>query len=292
MRIGMILDSPFPPDYRVEKEALTLINNGHEVVLFCLTHDKPFFEETYKGVKLAHYPFSILEYKLSALAYTVPFYHWMMRSKIADFIKRYSPDVLHVHDMVIAEAVLSLVKKKQIKVVLDLHENRPASMSEYRHLQKIPGKWFINLKHWQKKQLQLVNRADKVIVVTQLAKDDLLSSTAKNEDDIIVIPNTSTDAFREHPLQPDILKRMEHSFNLLYIGDTSIRRGTADVLYAVDVLRNEIPHLMFWVIGTSSADKELKEIVHQLKIEDYVRFEGWQPENLFASYITGSHVCL
>src|SRR5690606_22098062 len=64
------------------------------------------------------------------------------------------------------------------------------------------------------------------------------------------------------------------------------------VLYAIDVLRNEIPHLMFWVIGTSSADKELKEIVHQLKIEDYVRFEGWQPENLFASYISGSQVCL
>ena len=36
MRIGMILDKTFPPDPRVENEAVTLINHGFEVFLFCL----------------------------------------------------------------------------------------------------------------------------------------------------------------------------------------------------------------------------------------------------------------
>ena len=37
MKVGMILDAPFPPDLRVEKEALTLVSQGHEVILFCLS---------------------------------------------------------------------------------------------------------------------------------------------------------------------------------------------------------------------------------------------------------------
>jgi hypothetical protein len=34
MRIGMILDTPFPPDSRVENEAVSLIKADHEVFLF------------------------------------------------------------------------------------------------------------------------------------------------------------------------------------------------------------------------------------------------------------------
>jgi glycosyltransferase involved in cell wall biosynthesis len=292
MRIGMILDSQFPPDYRVEKEALTLVSKGHQVFLFCLTKEKKFYQEDYKGIVLAHYPSGKLEYKLSALAYTVPFYHWMMKSKIADFLRRYSPETIHVHDMVIAEPVLGLAKRKGLPVTLDLHENRPASMREYRHLNKFPGKWLIDLKQWERKQIDLVNRANHVVTVTQLAKDDLLRQTVRKDSEIIVVPNTSSYTFRQYPLMEDILDRMKPTFNLLYIGDTSLRRGTADALYAVDVLKEQIPNLKLWILGTSSADHELREIVRKKNLDRYVQFEGWQPEKLFATYITGSHVCI
>ena len=36
MKIGMILDQEFPPDPRVQNEAISLIKAGHEVFLFCL----------------------------------------------------------------------------------------------------------------------------------------------------------------------------------------------------------------------------------------------------------------
>ncbi len=35
MRIGMILDKEFPPDERVENEALILLEGGHEVYVLC-----------------------------------------------------------------------------------------------------------------------------------------------------------------------------------------------------------------------------------------------------------------
>jgi hypothetical protein len=41
MRIGMILDAVFPPDPRVENEAVSLIEAGHEVFPFLFALWKP-----------------------------------------------------------------------------------------------------------------------------------------------------------------------------------------------------------------------------------------------------------
>lgn len=40
MKIGMILDAPFPTDPRVSNEASALINAGHEVFLFAFLSKK------------------------------------------------------------------------------------------------------------------------------------------------------------------------------------------------------------------------------------------------------------
>ena len=36
MKLGMILDAPFPDDARVSNECDELIKSGHEIFLFCL----------------------------------------------------------------------------------------------------------------------------------------------------------------------------------------------------------------------------------------------------------------
>ena len=45
MKIGMILDAPFPIDPRVSNEASALISAGHEVYLFCLSYSKKFIKK-------------------------------------------------------------------------------------------------------------------------------------------------------------------------------------------------------------------------------------------------------
>ncbi len=291
-RIGMVLDAPFPPDYRVEKEAITLLQAGFEVFLFCLHYGNRLEEEEYKGVHLRRYPFNKLEYKFSALAYTVPLYRFFMASKIRDFIRRNAIEVLHIHDMVIAEAAMVAARDSGCRIVLDLHENRPAIMKEYRHLNRFPGKYLINLETWSRKQEELVRKADKVVVVTELAKDELVMSTGRMPDDIAVVPNTPSVSFLDQPVDRDVLKRMEGTFNLLYIGDTSERRGTAEMLHVVRSLKDEIPEIRLWLVGKSSFDPELMRMAAALSIRQYVHFEGWQPEALFPGYIAGADVCL
>ncbi len=292
MRIGMILDAPFPPDYRVEKEALTLKMAGHEVVLFCLEYKNDSFEEDYKGIRVIHYSAGKTLYKLSALAYTFPFYRLMMEPKLDDFLARYTPDILHVHDMVIAAAALSTAKKRQLRVILDLHENRPASMREYRHTTRFPGNVLINISTWEKMQLELARRAHRVVVVTTLAKEELVKESGIDDTKVIVVPNTGTLSFAQDSINEVVLKRMTVTFNLLYVGDTSLRRGTDDAIRVVGALKSQIPEIRLWIVGKSSADPYLKQLASELGVTDNVVFEGWQDQELFASYMTGAQICL
>src|SRR5690606_13970388 len=124
MKIGMILDTPFPPDARVENEGYSLIEAGHEVFLFSLDFGQKRSSESINGIQVLRYKSNTLLYKLSALAYTFPFYHNLLLSKINHFIKESKPDALHIHDMVIAEAVFKVNERYGLPVVLDLHENR------------------------------------------------------------------------------------------------------------------------------------------------------------------------
>ena len=158
MRIGMILDASFPPDVRVENEALSLIQAGHEIFLFSLDFDKRSGQENYREIHVVRYPADKVLYKLSALAYTVPFYRWRVSGYIRDFIESCGIQVLHVHDMVIAEAAFEANRSFKLPVVLDLHENRPEIMKEYKHVQSPVGKLLISLKRWSEKYYELAAR--------------------------------------------------------------------------------------------------------------------------------------
>jgi hypothetical protein len=111
MKIGMILDATFPPDPRVENEAVSLVDSGHEVFLFCLTYGEQKLAEVINGIHVQRYLSNTLEYKLSALAYTIPVYTLFMQKKIKSFIKAHTIEALHIHDMRIAQAVFNANKK-------------------------------------------------------------------------------------------------------------------------------------------------------------------------------------
>ena len=294
MRIGMILDKTFPPDPRVENEALELIRFGHEVFLFCLRYDGPNESEDFGEIKLRRYSSSQLEYKLSALSYTVSFYKSMMSKKVAHFIDTNSIDILHVHDMVVADAVLVANKKFQRPVILDLHENRPEIMKLYPHLQTFPGKFLISTKKWKKKEEELVKKVDRVIVVTKESKNELRKRTDVDADKIVVVANTVKQSFyKEYKTEFSIIEKYKNKFVLLYLGDTGLRRGLLTAIEAVGVLAEDKvmkEQLKLVIVGQNSTDSVLKQKVKELGLETVVDFEGWQDVSLFPSYLLAAHV--
>ena len=296
MRIGMILDKTFPPDPRVENEALELIKSGHEIFLFCLGYNNDFEEDIINNIKVKRYPSNQLEYKLSALSYTFPFYKKMMSGKIAHFLFENAIEVVHVHDMVIADAVFKANNTLKLPVVLDLHENRPEIMKSYPHLAKFPGNILISPKAWKKKEAELVTKAAKVIVVTEESKEELITRTRQPQDKFVVVTNTVKRSFYEdYSTDISILEKYKDKFVLLYLGDTGLRRGLMSVIEALGIIceDKEMKALLkLIIVGENSSDEFLKRKVAELDLNEVVDFEGWQDEELFPSYLKAAHIGL
>ena len=289
----MILDAVFPPDPRVENEAVSLIKAGHEVFLFCLHYGQQNPSEVINGIQVKRFLSNKLEYKLSALVYTVPLYTFLMMRKIHHFIKDNKVEVLHVHDMRIAAAVFNVNKKFNLPVVLDLHENRPEIMKFYPHLSKFPGTYLISSKKWKKKEEEFILKATKVIVVTLEAKNEILERVPMEADKIIEVPNTVRESFYKNPkLLPQIMHRYANNFVLLYIGDTGIRRGLETAIKSIYNIKNKIDTVKLVIVGKNSSDTILKKLVKDLQIESYVDFLGWKDPSLFQSYILSSAICI
>jgi len=293
MKIGMILDAAFPPDPRVENEAVSLGKAGHQVFLFCLKYADEKYSEIINGIHVKRYNSNKLEYKLSALAYTVPFYGLLMQKKINQFIRETNIEALHIHDIRIAGAVYQSNKKYNLPVVLDLHDNMPEVMKLYPHLQKFPGKYIISPKKWKQKEEQFILKANKVISVSPEFIETLKTRLPSEKAKFVLVPNTIRKSFfEEYTIDKSIIEKYKNKFVILYLGDTHIRRGLQTAISSVKKLKDKIPNLKLVIVGKNTTDTILKEQVKDLEIQDFVDFEGWQNVSLFQSYIFSSHICI
>ena len=281
----MILDEPFPPDPRVENEALTLIDNNFEVFLFCISYSKKKIEnESHKNIHIHRIYVPEILRKFSALAYTFPIYHLFLKKKIKRFIERYKIDIIHVHDIRIARSVFNIKTEK--KIVLDLHENRPEIMKFYTWVNKFPGKFLVFPKIWKTFEKKYIFKSYRTIVVTDYAKRYYSENFGINMQKFIIVPNTvKTEFYTEFFLKDSIIKKYEDSFTLLYIGETGKRRGLETVINSLPLLVEQIPKIKFVIVGKSNDDHYTVEQIKKLKVLEYVDFEGWKDVSLFQSYI-------
>jgi len=293
MRIGMILDYAFPPDPRVENEAVSLINAGHKVYLFCLNYSDEMARQRINGIYVCRYKCTIIDYKLSALAYTVPLYKMRMKPRVRSFILENKIEALHIHDIRIAETVFNVNKEFNLPTVLDLHDNMPEVMKLYPHLQKFPGKYIISPKNWKIKEEEFIYKATNVITVSNEFIEEVITRTKIDSDKIKLVPNTIRESFyKEAKIDQSILNKYKGKKVILYLGDTHVRRGLQTAIQGVVELASEFPTIKLVIVGRNSTDHILKKQVHDLNAEKYVDFEGWQDVVLFPSYIAASTVCI
>lgn len=288
----MILDTDFPPDPRVENEALSLIDAGHEVFLFCLQFSpKNPDKENYNGIHVLRYTYPKLVYKFSALAYTFPFYHSRLKKDIGLFISQNNIDIIHVHDIQVARSVFDINKEFNKKIILDLHENRPEIMKFYTHVKGFWGKLLIYPKRWKYFEEKYIKKSFRTVVVTPKAADYYVDEYNVPNEKFIIVPNTvRKEFFEDINMNSSIIKKYQKDFMLLYLGDTGVRRGTLLLLEAVNNLKKDIPNIKLVLVGKSKSDFVLRDYIKKNRLEAYVEMLGWQDFSLFPSYIYASKI--
>lgn len=285
MRIAMILDDPFPPDLRVEREAQALLSQGHEVHLLNFNarakEDRVFDHD---GIKVTQVALGKLWYKLSAQAYTLPFYHMKLRGHLRAFLSS-GFDAVHIHDLKVARAVFDALPVG-VRSVLDLHENRPEIMKEYPHLKRGLGRWLISPKVWKRFETRYINAADGVVIVTEEAAVAYRDQQAIRQEHFAVVPNYTPLAFNPngHP------KSMpQQAVKLLYIGDTGERRG---IMTALEAMASDLrlAEVELDVLGTSSFQPQLESYVQDMGLVSRVRLHGWVSPDVFSAFLEKAHI--
>jgi glycosyltransferase involved in cell wall biosynthesis len=148
------------------------------------------------------------------------------------------------------------------------------------------GKWLIWPSRWKAFEYRYIKLADKVIVVTEDARDHYVKSIPADPKKFSVVPNTVRKSFyKDHKIEESILERYKERFTLLYLGDTGIRRGLLTLLGSLEFLIPEIPEIKIVIVGRSAADDMLKDEIAKNHWQKYVDMEGWQDVSLFPSYI-------
>lgn len=287
MTILMVLEREFPPDIRVENEINALTNAGFEVHIACYTMQGRNQYEYINNTHIHRKPISTIVYKSSVGSIKFPFYFNFWRKFLDYLLKKNHYDFIHIHDLPLAQLGFEIKSKYKMPFILDLHENWPAYLRITPHTQSLVGKFLSNNKQWIEYEKEYCVKADKIIVVIEEAKNRLIN-IGIDPKKIEIISNTlNLNHFitsNEHP-DPEY-------FTMLYEGGVNIHRGLQYVISSLNKISIKDKKLRFWIVGTGSYIKDLKQLAKENKVENLVDFFGWKPLKEIPRLIEKSDVCI
>ena len=158
MRILMLLEERFPPDIRVENEAASLLDAGHEVHLLCTEDARDKIELPASLERLVVHT-TLSRRDLAGWRRRVPnvsllwFYdaRWARRIReLASDVGRF--DAIHVHDLPLVRTAQRAAKRMGAVVVADLHENYPMVLPFYTTGKSLSpvGRFLVAPRRWER----------------------------------------------------------------------------------------------------------------------------------------------
>jgi glycosyltransferase involved in cell wall biosynthesis len=298
MKVGIVVDNELNGDIRVLREIGILKEQGFEIFVLCFGFFKT-YKESVSHVQITRI---LIPRKLKDILFffqnTFPVYEWMWASRIKKFIISNRLEVLHVHDLYMARAAHNGINKskKDIPLILDLHENYPFTVTTYnwtkgffRNLISRPGEWL-------KKEKTYLGYSDRIIVLSNDFRDLL----------IVRHPELSIESFVVLPNVPDlsqqfqqIKKPVENPFQqdykvIFYYGVIAERRGVFDSLEVFIDLVKENYHVNFLFIGPvdKKDSSRFLKLIQQGFLSGRVYYIPWIDSNDLPSYLNIVDICV
>ncbi len=292
LKVCMLLQTDFPPDIRVSKEARTLLENGAEIHLVCNNRfaDRP-LDSVEEGISVHRLPrFQGMGKLKKALKFPI-FFNPVWIWKSCSVVRKFKIDVLHAHDIPFIPLAVVLGKLFSIPVIYDMHENYPEAFRTWKptgivsffcrnyRLARIADRW-------------CQRRVDFIIAVADELKEFLVEKGISPEKIFPVHNFTSPEILERQAIEEDIRELYRNSFNLLYIGNFSVDRGLDVPIKALSGIAGKIPEARLILAGTGKNIDDLKELAREVGVAERVVFTGWVDFKLYRTYITLADVCL
>ncbi len=193
---------------------------------------------------------------------------------------RYSYDVVHGHDWLVANACDHLAKRFDAPLVTTIHA------TEYgRHqgwVDKHPQTYIHGVERW------IVNRSRRTIACSHYMREQIVDIFGVEEERVSVIPNgiDPEDLPAQHP---DELARLRAEFAapdeklVLLIGRLVYEKGFQLALEAMPRVIEEAPGTRFLVAGSGTHEAELHRQAEDLGLMEHGTFLGWIGDDVLHS---------
>ena len=198
-------------------------------------------------------------------------------SKNAKMLALFGFDYLHLHtEYSMSKIALKLSKYSGIKVLYTYH-----TLWNLYYEHKF-GKLIGDITYKAAKSLLFndVYKECQIITVPSVKSYEILNKDVKHKD-IRIIPS-SIDASKFEVTRADqiIIRDLKKKYNLKgkkvigYVGRVSMEKNIIETLEFVARVKQEIPNIMFLIVGVGDAVEPLKKEIKRLKIQEYVTFVG------------------
>lgn len=281
MRILYIYQDEYPWDVRVEKITSSL-SSAHTVHILCRNRGTLLPEEQLGELMV----YRVGGAGLAAIrGFPAFFSPWWINAGLS-IIRSRKIDLLIVRDLPLCPLALFLKRMTGVRVVFDMAEDYPA-MLEDTWKYKGPGlaDYLIrNPRFLRKMENYVLPRVDETWVVSAASRTRIIART-KQQSQVRIIGNTPTiDILDMQPGADD------GSLSVVYTGFIDVTRGLDTVARAVALAHKENLPVALNIVGIGEALEQVKQLVAELHIEEFVTFHGWRSQAELRSIIAASGI--
>lgn len=282
-KICHVVQSYYPRDPRIRRQAEALAANGFLIDVYCLRATGERAKEVVNGVHINRLP--LCRKRGSGLRYTFEYLAFFMMVFIALTMKcwkRY--DVIHVSNLPDFLVYSALVPKLLgTKVLLDEHDPMPELfMSKYG-----VDEGSRVIRFLKRQQACSLRFADHVLTVNAAMRK--LIEPSASPVPVSVVMNLPDDKLFK-PIEKLQNTNHDGQFSMLYTGTVSKTYGLSMVVDAVANLKDNIPGLRLRIVGEGDDLPALRRQANELGISDRVDFSGVVPFDHIPTLISESDI--
>src|SRR5262245_27896207 len=202
---------------------------------------------------------------------------------------RWSFDLVHGHDWLVANACDHLAKRFRAPLVTTIHATEYGR--HQGHVETHPQSYIHGVERW------ITNRSDRVIACSTFMREQIVDVFGVPEVSIEVIPNgIDPDDLQAH--DDAELRRLRGEFAapdeslILLVGRLVYEKGFQIALEALPEVFQRLPSTRFVVAGSGTHEQELRRQAAELGLMRHGTFVGWIGDDVLHSLYRIADVCV